>query len=95
MYRFIIFNYRNFLDRNKVGRIKDKTGAPADLLDLYDSEKPTKIYLFNDRWDFAEHMDFFIPSCARNSYTVSMGNKQSKTNMKPTTSRKLDIDVML
>lgn len=85
MFQFIKFNFRNFLDKNKVERIKDKSGAPADLLDLYDSEKPTKIDLFSDRWDFAEHMDFFIPACARTAYTVSLGNKQSKTNIKPAT----------
>lgn len=89
VYQFIIFNFRNFLDKNKVERIKDKSGAPADLLDLYDNNKPTKIDLFSDRWDFAEHMDFFIPACARTAYTVSLGNKQSKTNIKKSISREL------
>lgn len=85
----VCFNFRHYLDNCKVERIKDKSGAPADLVDLYDSEKSTKFDLYSDRWDFAEHMDFFIPACARSAYTVSLGNKQAKTNLKPSTSREL------
>lgn len=77
------------MDTSKVQRIKDKSGAPADLLDLYDSTKPIAIDLYNDRWDFAQHMDFFIPACARSAYTVSLGNKKAKTNLKASTSREL------
>lgn len=87
---FFHFFHRNFLDKSKVQRIKDKSGAPADLLDLYDQEKPTTIDVFSERWDFASHMDFFIPACARSAYTVSLGNTQSKTNVKANASRKSD-----
>lgn len=51
--------------------------------------------MYSDRWDFAEHMNFYIPACARSAYTVSLGNMQSKTNVKQSTSRKSDIDDML
>ena len=90
---FIVFMYfRNFCDKNKVERIKYKSGAPADLLDLYDSENPIAIDIYNDRWDFASHMAFYIPACARSAYTVSLGNKQSTTKTKPTKS--LDIEML-
>lgn len=65
-------------------KIKDKSGAPADLLDLYDDEQSNEIDIYNDRWDFAEHMNFFIPACARTAYTVSLDDAKSttKTNSK-------------
>lgn len=63
-------------------KIKDKSGAPADLLDFYDNDQPAKMDIYIDRWDYAQHMDFFIPACARAAYTVSLGDAKSTTNIK-------------
>lgn len=74
-------------------KIKYITGAPADLLELYDNEQATTVDIYNDRWEFAQHMDFFIPACARTAYTVSLGNAKSATNTKPkSNSEKIDSD---
>lgn len=61
-------------------RMHDKSGAPADLIDLYSDDSSFDVY--QDRWEFADHMNFYIPACARSASTVSMGNASSSSNMK-------------
>lgn len=62
-------------------KIRDKSGAPADLLDFY-NENDVSFDIYQDRWQYASHMDFFIPACARSAYTISIGNSASVTNLK-------------
>lgn len=70
------------MDKSKVSRIKEKSGAPADLIDLYGDEEPANFDIYNDRWEYAKHMNFFMPACARSAYTVSIGNSTATTNIK-------------
>lgn len=71
-----------YVDKSKVKKIADKSGAAAELLDLYTGDGSHKLDIYQDRWPFAEHMDFFIPACARTAHTVSIGDKKSATSLK-------------
>ncbi|XP_058818704.1 uncharacterized protein LOC131682979 [Topomyia yanbarensis] len=73
---------RVYLDRSKLEKISNKSGAPADLLDLYSADIQGKFDLYQSRWPFAEEMSFYIPSCARTAYTVSLGNSGANTRLK-------------
>lgn len=61
-------------------RYREKSGASADLVDMYTDDSTFDFY--EDRWEFAEHMNFFIPASARKAYTVSMGNSASTSSVK-------------
>lgn len=74
-------------------RIRDKSGAPADLLDYYQDDKPANLDIYMDRWDFAPYMSFFVPACARSSYNVSLGNAKSSTQVKPKRTRTDDVAI--
>lgn len=52
-------------------------------MDFYNSDEPVTLDIYNDRWEYAQQMAFYIPAGARKAYTVSMGNKKSATNTKP------------
>lgn len=70
------------MDKSKVTKIIDKSGASADLLDLYSSDGSHRVDIYKDHWALAEHMNFFIPACARSAHTVSIGDKKTTTNLK-------------
>lgn len=73
------------MDKAKIKRIQEKSGAGAEECD---TDEPTKSYdLYAARWDFANHMNFYIPACARPAVTVSMGNASMVSRHK----RKRDI----
>lgn len=61
-------------------RFREKSGASADLCDMYTEDSTFDVY--EDRWEFAEHMNFFIPATARKAFTVSMGNAASTSSVK-------------
>ncbi|XP_055308301.1 uncharacterized protein LOC129572380, partial [Sitodiplosis mosellana] len=78
---------RIYVDKNKVAKIREKSGAPSDLLDLYQSDGSQKFDVYESRWPFADHMAFFLPACARTAFTVSIGNSNSETNLKDPTNQ--------
>lgn len=77
--------YRVYVDKAKVSKIKEKSGASADLTDLYSSDL-TSFDIYMDRWPLAEHMSFYIPACARTAHSVSLGNSKSETTLKANSS---------
>lgn len=48
---------------------------------MYSENEPVDFDIYQDRWEFAEHMNFFIPACARSAYGVSLGNSTSLTTL--------------
>lgn len=64
-----------------MAKIKEKSGAPADMMEFYKEDGSQSLDIFSDRWDLAEHMSFFIPACARTAKTVSIRNSNSTTNI--------------
>lgn len=64
-----------------MARIHEKSGEEADMMEYYKEDGSQSLDIFNDHWDLAEHMAFFIPACARKSTTVSIGNSNSTTNI--------------
>lgn len=77
----VVFFFRNYIDTAKVKRFREKSGATAELYETYNKEPAEAFDLYNDRWDFAEHMQFFIPACVRNAHTITMGNATSTSNI--------------
>lgn len=77
----LLFN-RNFVDKSKVSKIEEKSGASADLLESYKDDGSQSFDIYDARWPLAEHMAFFLPACARTSYNVSLGNSSAATNLK-------------
>lgn len=71
---------------------KSHSLAPADLLDFYENED-VKLDIYNDRWEFASHMDFYVPACARSAYTISMGDSKCATNIKQKEQQGGDLDL--
>lgn len=76
----MIFFQRIFIDKSKIKRFHEKSGAAADLSELYAEESSFDIY--QDRWEFAEHMNFYIAASARNACTISVGNASSLSSLK-------------
>ncbi|XP_058832735.1 uncharacterized protein LOC131690762 [Topomyia yanbarensis] len=84
---------RIYLDKAKINKIADKSGAPADMLDLYQADGSQRFDIYQERWPLAEAMSFFLPSCARNAFTISIGDCNSKTTLKK--SLELEEEVLL
>lgn len=80
---------RNFIDKAKVKRLREKSGASAD--DLENDESST-IDVYQSRWPFAEHMNFFIPACARSATRISMGNSTMTSNLKRKTTETAPVE---
>lgn len=89
---FVSVLHSIYVDKSKVSKITDKSGAAADLLDLYTSDGTQSVDIYQDRWPYAEHMNFFIPACARSANTVSIGGKKTKTNLKSQLSKEITTD---
>lgn len=82
--KFTLFISRIYLDKSKVQKISDKSGAPADILELYQPDGSQKFDIYQERWPLAEAMSFFLPSCARSAYTISIGDRSATTKLKNT-----------
>ncbi|XP_062548658.1 uncharacterized protein LOC134213536 [Armigeres subalbatus] len=73
---------RIYLDKEKVRKISEKSGAPADMLDMYTEDGSQRFDIYQERWPLSDAMSFFLPSCARTAYTVSIGNRSAATALK-------------
>lgn len=77
----MIFN-RNYVDKAKVKKIAEKSGAGAELLENFKEDGSQKFDVYQSRWQFAEHMAFYLPACVRQADTVSLGDSSAKTALK-------------
>lgn len=41
-----------------------------------------KFDVYQSRWQFAEHMAFYLRACVRQAETVSLGNSSARTDLK-------------
>lgn len=61
-------------------RFREKSGASAE--DVDDGEDTAPYDLYKPRWEYAEHMNFYIPACARAASTISVGNSGITNRLK-------------
>lgn len=81
LFVFFITN-RVYVDKNKVAKFQEISGSSADLLEQYKPDGSQSFDIYESRWQFADHMSFYLPACARSAFTVSIGNSSSETNLK-------------
>lgn len=47
---------------------------------MYSEESSQSFDIYQEKWEFADHMMFFFPACARSASTVAIGDSSSESN---------------
>lgn len=79
-------NHSQFIDSQKTKRLKEKSGAALE----YAEEGEISVDIYKDSWPLAEHMMWFIPACARDADSVSLGDGESHSNSAKTSDVSVD-----